>query len=218
MIDLIIFDCDGVLVDSEVVGNRVYAEYLTAQGYPHSREECNAKYLGMSDAHVLKSFEANGDSLPATFLTDINQLVDDELSQCLEAIPGIEAVLGSIKLPYCVASSGTPRKIASSLTKVGLIDYFDGQLFSFEQVKNGKPAPDLFLFAADQMGVDPKQCLVVEDSRAGVQAGVSAGMTVVGFTGGSHIRSGYAEVLRGQGAHFILEDMRGLADLLAELN
>jgi beta-phosphoglucomutase-like phosphatase (HAD superfamily) len=144
MIDLIIFDCDGVLVDSEVVGNRVFAEYLSVQGYPHSAQQCNAKYLGMSHVHVLKLFEKSGRSLPDTFLRDINNIIDDELSINLEPISGVETILKSIDRPYCVASSGTPAKIQNSLTKTGLIKYFDGHLFSFEQVENGKPAPDLF--------------------------------------------------------------------------
>lgn len=217
MIDLIIFDCDGVLVDSEVIGNRVYAEYLTAQGYPHSAQECNAKYLGMSDAHVKQLFEDSGRNLPGTFVSDINNITDDELSKSLEPIPGAEAILKLIDIPYCVASSGTPTKIQNSLTKTGLIKYFDGNLFSFDQVENGKPAPDLFLFAADQMGAEPIRTLVIEDSKAGVMAGVSAGMTVVGFTGGSHILVGHTESLLDLGAHHILTDMQKLGDLLASL-
>jgi HAD superfamily hydrolase (TIGR01509 family) len=217
MIDLIIFDCDGVLVDSELVANQVFARYLTEQGYSHSAEECNARYMGMSDAHVLKLIQANGHRLPETFVTDINKLIDDELSQNLESIPGVKAMLDSIQLPYCVASSGTPKKIRSSLTRTGLIDYFDDRLFSFEQVKNGKPAPDLFLFAANQMDVDPDRTLVVEDSKAGVMAAVAAGMTVVGFVGGSHILEGHAENLLDLGAHHILTDMGKLDGLLASL-
>ncbi len=218
MIDLIIFDCDGVLVDSEVVGNRVFAEYLSVQGYPHSAQQCNAKYLGMSHVHVLKLFENSGRSLPDTFLRDINNIIDDELSKNLEPISGVETILKSIDIPYCVASSGTPAKIQNSLTKTGLIKYFDGHLFSFEQVENGKPAPDLFLFAADQMGADPARTIVVEDSKAGVIAGVSAGMTVVGFTGGSHISVGHEQSLLDLGAHHILTDMREFNDLLVSLS
>lgn len=217
MIDLIIFDCDGVLVDSEIISNRVFAEYLTAQGYPHSAEECCEKYLGMSYVSVIKAFEANGYSLPKAFLKELHDLADLELSKYLQAIPGIKSALESIKLPYCVASSGSPQKIQSSLTKTELLDYFDGNLFSFQQVKNGKPAPDLFLFAADKMGLEPARTLVIEDSKAGVMAGVAAGMTVVGFTGGSHIPGGHAESLLDLGAHHILTDMHQLDDLIASL-
>jgi HAD superfamily hydrolase (TIGR01509 family) len=217
MIDLIIFDCDGVLVDSEVVGNRVYAEYLTAQGYPHSAQECNAKYLGMSDVHVMELFESSGRSLPDSFRRDINNIMGHELSKSLEPIQGVETILKSIDIPYCVASSGTATKIQNSLTKTDLIQYFGGNLYSFEQVENGKPAPDLFLFAANQMGVEPSRTLVVEDSKAGVMAGVSAGMTVVGFTGGSHISTGYAQSLHDLGAHHIAANMQQLDILLASL-
>jgi HAD superfamily hydrolase (TIGR01509 family) len=217
MIDLIIFDCDGVLVDSEVVGNRVYAEYLTAQGYPHSASECNAKYLGMSDVHVMNLFENSGRSLPDTFLNDINSIMDDKLSKNLNPISGVERMLKSIDIPYCVSSSGTPMKIQNSLTKTGLIKYFDGHLFSSAQVENGKPSPDLFLFSANQMGVKPSRTLVIEDSKAGVMAGVSAGMKVVGFTGGSHISVGHSRSLLDLGAHYILTDMRELNDLLLSL-
>jgi HAD superfamily hydrolase (TIGR01509 family) len=195
----------------------VFAEYLTAQGYPHSAKECNAKYLGMSDVHVMKLFEDSGLSLPDTFLSDINNIMDDELSKSLEPILGVEAILESIDIPYCVASSGTPLKIHNSLTKTGLIQYFDGHLFSFEQVENGKPAPDLFLFAANQMGVEPARTIVIEDSKAGVMAGLSAGMTVVGFVGGSHISMGHAQSLLDLGAHHILTDMQRMNDLLSSL-
>jgi len=214
-IELIIFDCDGVLVDSEVVGNRVYADYLTLLGFPHTPEECCAQYLGMSDATVMKQFAERGTPLPDTFKDDVHRLEQAALSVELEPVPGVSAVLAALDVPYCLASSGTWGKINSSLTKTGLDKHFGDNKFCFEQVENGKPAPDLFLFAARAMGFDPDCTLVIEDSRAGVQAGVSAGMTVAGFTGGAHIPPGHDIALRDLGAHHILDRMRGLPELLA---
>jgi HAD superfamily hydrolase (TIGR01509 family) len=213
-INLIIFDCDGVLVDSEVIAQRVYAEYLTSLGLPHTPEECNARYLGVSDATVVTMFADQGVTLPPTFIEDVHRLEHDALFRDLEPHPGIKDALGSIGLPVCVASSGVPAKITSSLSKTGLLDHFMPNLFSATQVENGKPSPDLFLFAAEQMKIPPESALVIEDSPAGVRAGVAAGMTVVGFTGGSHIQAGHGATLRALGARYILDDMRGLPGFL----
>ncbi len=217
-VELIIFDCDGVLVDSEVIGSRIYAEYLSSLGFPHTYEEVNERYLGVSDATVVSMFSADGVTLPATFIDDVHRLEHDALSRDLEPIPGIKDALDFITLPICVASSGVPAKIISSLTKTGLLDYLDPHLFSATQVENGKPAPDLFLFAAEQMNTAPERALVIEDSPAGVRAGVTAGMTVVGFTGGGHIPVGHGETLGALGACHILDDMRDLPDLLRKFN
>jgi HAD superfamily hydrolase (TIGR01509 family) len=216
-IDLIIFDCDGVLVDSEVIGGRVYADYLTSAGFPHSPEECDSRYLGMSDASMVHMFAAAGTPLPTTFIEDVHKLEREVMARDLEAIPGIGDVLQALETPFCLASSGHPAKISHSLAKTGLTDFFSDNVFSAVQIKNGKPAPDLFLHAAKEMNSTPGRAIVIEDSPAGVQAGVAAGMTVVGFLGGSHIQPGHDETLRGHGAHHIVDHMADLPALLATL-
>lgn len=216
-IDLIIFDCDGVLVDSEVIGNRIFAEHLTELGLPHTPEEVNDRYLGMSDETARQIIEATGFSLPDTFIDDVNVRTNEALARDLVAIPGIDEVLEALDMPFCVGSSGVPAKIRGSLTKTGLLSFFEPHLFSAYQVENGKPAPDLFLFAAKQMKAIPESVVVIEDSIAGVQAGVAAGMQVLGFTGGSHIMPGHDEKLRAEGARNIFDDMRELSGLLTAL-
>jgi beta-phosphoglucomutase-like phosphatase (HAD superfamily) len=127
-------------------------------------------------------------------------------------------VLNQLSVPACVASSGPPEKISASLNRVGLYGRFAPHIFSAVQVPNGKPAPDLFLFAADQMKTQPARCLVIEDSVAGVTAALAAGMGVLGFCGGSHCRDGHAATLRAAGAHGTFADMRQLPALIADNN
>ena len=136
----------------------------------------------------------------------------------LEATPHIGEALAQIALPVCVASSGPPEKISASLNRTGLYDRFAPHIFSAVQVRHGKPAPDLFLFAAEQMQTSrPKHCLVIEDSVAGIAGAVAAGMPVLGFHGGSHCRDGYGEKLHDAGAAVTFDDMRQLPDLIARI-
>jgi len=214
VIDLIIFDCDGVLVDSEIIANRIFAEHLTALGAPHTPEDAIDLYLGMTEETVRQLLEADGFSLPETFSKDVDKKTNEALAHSLEAIPGIEQTLAALEVPVCVGSSGTPAKIRQSLATTSLLSFFDPHLFSGYQVENGKPAPDLFLFAAEQMNAMPDRTVVIEDSVAGVQGAVAAGMHVIGFTGGSHVTPGHAEKLRAAGADQVFDDMRALPDLL----
>ena len=135
----------------------------------------------------------------------------------LGPIPHIGEAIAAIDLPKCVASSGTPEKIRHGLTCAGLYDVLAPNIFSATQVTRGKPAPDLFLFAAEQMNIAPAQCLVIEDSVPGVTGGRAAGMTVLGFHGGSHCGAGHAELLRAAGAAVTFDDMRQLPDLIARI-
>jgi HAD superfamily hydrolase (TIGR01509 family) len=189
MSKLIIFDCDGVLVDSEVILNRVYAEMLTKLGYFISTEECIQKFTGISDAalrqYILKE---SGIVLPE----NLTELVKDNILNALEKelnplmLPILETpFLKNIKT--CVASSSPKERVLKSLQITKQNFYFqDGHIFTSAQVTNGKPAPDLFLFAAEQMGCLPEDCLVIEDSIAGVQAAVAANMNIIGFLAGGH--------------------------------
>ena len=214
--DLIIFDCDGVLVDSEVISCRAHAETLTRHGYPITAEQVLERFLGVSDREARQTIEREmGRELPDDFEAQMKQAALQRYTGELGAIPNIGEAIDAIKLPKCVASSGTPEKIRHGLTCAGLYDQLAPHIFSATQVSRGKPAPDLFLFAAEQMKAQPARCLVIEDSVPGVTGGCAAGMTLLGFHGGSHCPPGHAEMLRAAGATFTFDDMRMLPDLIA---
>ena len=216
--DLIIFDCDGVLVDSEVISCRAHAETLTRYGYPITADQVFDRFLGRSMRQATREVEAElGRKLPDDFQTQVYAEVFRLFATSLEATPHINDALAGITLPACVASSGPPEKISASLNRVGLYDRFAPNIFSAVQVRNGKPAPDLFLFAAGQMKTMPERCLVVEDSVAGVTAAQAAGMVVFGYHGGSHCRPDTADTLRAAGAAVTFDDMRQLPDLIARI-
>ncbi|HET8997113.1 MAG TPA: HAD-IA family hydrolase [Acetobacteraceae bacterium] len=213
---LVIFDCDGVLVDSEVLACRIDAACLAEFGIPVTAEQVMDRYVGVSLAGMLADLEARfGRRLPAELADTLRRRTLAAFDAELTAIAGVDAVLASLALPRCVASSSEPARIRHSLTLTGLLQHFEPHVFSATQVANGKPAPDLFLFAAAAMGAGPESCRVIEDSLAGVQAARAAGMTVLGFTGGGHCRPGHAERLRAAGADAVFADMRELPALLA---
>ena len=215
---LVIFDCDGVLVDSEVISCRAHAETLTRHGYPITPDQVFDRFLGQSMRKATLEIERElGRNLPEDFHTQVYAEIFRLFAVSLEATPHIEEALDGIMLPVCVASSGPPEKISTSLNHVGLYDRFAPHIFSAVQVKNGKPAPDLFLFAAKQMQTTPARCLVIEDSVAGVTGARAAGMAVIGFHGGSHCTAGHADLLRAAGAAVTFNDMRELPELVARM-
>ena len=216
--DLIIFDCDGVLVDSEVISCRAHAETLTRHGYPITADEVLNRFLGVSDREARLMIENEiGRKLPNDFESQVKQATLQFYADDLRAISYVGEAIAAIGLPKCVASSGTPEKIRHGLTCAGLYDQLAPHIFSASEVKRGKPAPDLFLFAAEQMQAAPAQCLVIEDSIPGVTGAVAAGMTVLGFHGGSHCPPGHGGTLRAAGAIMTFEDMRQLPDLIAQV-
>jgi len=217
-VDLVIFDCDGVLVDSEVISCRAHAETLTRHGYPISADEVLVRFLGVSDREARMTIEAElGRSLPDDFEAQMKQAALQRYADDLQSIPYVDAVIAAIALPKCVASSGTPEKIRHGLDCAKLYDILVPHIFSATQVKRGKPAPDLFLFAAEQMGAAPERCLVIEDSVPGVTGARAAGMTVLGFHGGSHCQMGHADLLRDAGAAATFDDMRQLPELVRRI-
>jgi len=202
--DLVIFDCDGVLVDSERLAVRTEAEILSGLGWPLTEADIVERFVGRSAAYMQQEIERNlGRSIDweAEFEPRYREVFERELV----AVPGIVEALDQITSPACVASSGSHDKMRFTLGKTGLFDRFDGHIFSVEQVERGKPAPDIFLFAADQMGASPGRCAVVEDSVSGVTARLAAGMAVFAFAGGVT----NSEALSIQGA-VVLDDMRKL--------
>ncbi len=213
---LVIFDCDGVLVDSEMIASRVLAEMLTEVGYAVTPQDCRERFTGISFPAVVALVEADwGRALPPDFERRVRARDADAFAAKLKPVAGVAETLPRIAMPKCVASSGSPEKIRHSLTVTGLIDHFGKDLFSARSVARGKPAPDLFLYAARQMGADPHHCVVVEDAESGVRAGLAAGMTVLGFAGASHAGDEYAAGLAAAGAHVVFADMTQLPGLLA---
>ena len=215
---LIIFDCDGVLVDSEVISCRAHAATLTRHGYSITSDQVLKRFLGVSDREARQTIETEiGRKLPEDFEAQVKAATLKFYEGDLRAIAHVGDAIAAIDVPKCVASSGTPEKIRHGLTCAGLFDQLAPHIFSAVQVARGKPAPDLFLFAAEQMKIEPAQCLVIEDSVPGVTGGCAAGMTVLGFHGGSHCTAGHAELLRAAGAAVTFDDMRQLPGLIAEI-
>jgi len=180
--ELVIFDCDGVLVDTEPISNRVLTEVLNDIGLPFTYQETVETFIGRSDAAVKAIIEERlGKPLRPDFLEEYDERIYDMFRRDLEPIPGIVDVLDSLIVPTCVASSGTHLRMRTTLGITRLLTMFDGRMFSATEVEHGKPAPDLFLYAASRMGTTPENCAVIEDAIVGVQAGVSAGMAVFGY-------------------------------------
>jgi HAD superfamily hydrolase (TIGR01509 family) len=211
---LLIFDCDGVLVDSEVLSCQADADLLTSLGMPYTADEIARQFVGVSLKDMIARIEAeHGRPLPADFGERINRTLFARFETDLRPIPGVRNAILALPHRRCVASSSTPDRIALSLRVTGLSDLFD-QLFSSVQVSRGKPAPDLFLHAANQMGFAPADCLVIEDSIAGVQAACAAGMKVIGFTGGGHCGPRHGMGLREAGATAVVQQMAALPDVV----
>ncbi|MGW1888553.1 HAD family hydrolase [Streptomyces sp. NPDC001970] len=185
--DLVIFDNDGVLVDSEPISNTILAAYLTELGHPTSYEDSLRDYMGAAVHRVHDLvLERTGQRLPDDFDATLHARVFAAFERELEVVEGVVDALGKLTadgVPYCVASSGSHERIRVGHRKTGLGRWFrDENIFSAQDVGRGKPAPDLFLYAAERMGVAPERCVVVEDSRLGVEAARAAGMDVYGFT------------------------------------
>ena len=180
--DLVIFDNDGVLVDSEWHANGILADLLTEFGLPCTREDCIREYMGSTLTRVREIAEARlGRPLPGDLEDRYHARLFEAFRTELTAVPGVTEALERIAAPTCVASSGTHERIRLALTTTGLLPRFEGRIFSAQDVARGKPAPDLFLHAARSLATAPQRCAVIEDSPLGVEAANSAGMTAFGF-------------------------------------
>ncbi|MFJ9691756.1 HAD family hydrolase [Kitasatospora sp. NPDC101183] len=210
-IDLVIFDCDGVLVDSEVIAVRVVARLTAELGWPLSEAEVVERFVGRSEAanHAMVA-ERFGEAAATLFDERFRALHAEAVDAGLTPVDGLPEALDALALPTCVASSGTHAKMRHTLGRTGLYGRFEGRIFSATEVGRGKPAPDLFLHAAKAMGVDPAACLVVEDSGPGVLAARAAGMRALGYAGGVTA----AERLAGPDT-VVFHDMRQLPALIA---
>ena len=213
--DLVIFDCDGVLIDSEVIACRIDAEALTEAGYAITPQGIAERFIGLASGAMREIVEQQlGRALPQNFETELRRRTEAAYRQELRAIAGIAELLDDLAVPVCVASSSAPAKLRLGLELTGLLAHFEPHVFSSTMVARGKPAPDLFLYAAAQMGIRPERCVIVEDSLAGVQASVAAAMPVIGFTGGGHCPPGHGARLLAAGAVALAADAAALRSML----
>ncbi len=187
---LVIFDCDGVLIDSEIISANVLIQCMQELGIDISYEYIQQNFFGRSfsfvSANIAENFNA---TLPQDIEIQYRRKLLQAFKMELQPIAGIADVLRNLSVEFCLASSSSLERIRSSLEYTALSDWFDGRIFSAYEVENGKPAPDLFLYAAKTMGYSADDCLVIEDSLSGVQAGINAGMEVIHFVGGSHLQN-----------------------------
>jgi HAD superfamily hydrolase (TIGR01509 family) len=213
---LVIFDCDGVLVDSETLALGCARRAFSELGVELSAERARDLFLGLSQPAMRATARAGlGLELPDGFETRLTRLTVEAFERELKGVEGLREALEGLAVPVCVASSSSPERIRASLQIVGYTDLFPGTVFSASEVARGKPAPDLFLHAAAQLGVLPDKCLVIEDSAPGIEAAGRAGMTAFGFTGGAHAAGErYREKLREAGAQTIFDDMSELPLLI----
>ena len=216
MFDHLICDCDGVLVDSEVIADRVLLRALS-DAFPTVDFRGVAHLaFGQRTSTFLADIERRFQIiLPEGFLSDVERGVDAELKRSLAPIAGVRDALAQVSLPAAVVSNSRLTRIAASLSRVGLADVFGPRVFSAEQVARPKPHPDVYLHAARELGVAPERCLVVEDSVTGLSAARAAGMRTIAFVGASHVPKGYAQVLRNLGVTRIVERMEQLPAMIA---
>ncbi|GAB4516206.1 MAG: HAD family hydrolase [Roseibium sp.] len=217
--EAILFDCDGVLVDSETIYVEVEREHLSRIGLHYELHDYMDRFQGLGSDDFWSALDRDHRALgkgplPQSFGPELDAATQDRIDRDLVEIAGIRQLLKAHNGPRAVASSSRLQRLTRKLRHTGLFDYFDPHIYSGEQVANGKPAPDLFLFAAQKLSVAPSRTLVVEDSANGVMAGRAAGMTVWGFVGGGHSHDGHADRLRAAGAHRVVDSHDDLAALL----
>lgn len=218
MADLLIFDCDGVLIDSEPISVAVIVDVLSGQGVPVDEAIVYQRFLGRSMSTMREALRVDfnyvlGDEVMAR----IRERMRARFRAELKPVPGVAAALAQLPGRHCVASSSSPERLELTLGLTGLLQHFKPHIFSAAMVKNGKPAPDLFLHAARQMGFAARDCIVVEDSPAGVEAAKRAGMRVFAFTGGAHaVKCNLASSLAALKPDVMFDNMLRLPELLAE--
>lgn len=220
--ELVIFDCDGVLVDSEIVAARVEADLLTAAGYPIEAEDLARLYAGLTFRDIMLRIEQESRQLfQASLIDEAERLVDERLRTEVKAIEGAHEAIDSVTVKRCICSNSSTERLDAMLMKTRLKRFFEGRVFSSLDTpsRKPKPAPDVFLFAAEKMDADPKKTFVVEDSVHGVAGACAAGMRVIGFTGASHSHPGHADMLTEAGAETVIRrwaDFRPVVKALSE--
>ena len=222
MLDAVIFDCDGVLVDSEIIAHAVEMEVLAGIGLIYDPDDFQTRFMGASDAAFFAALDADGrERLGRPILDEIQEPIKSRLraaiAERLTEVPGAAAALACVTGPKAVASSSSLRGLEIKLRKTGLWDFFAPHVYSADHVTQGKPAPDLFLHAARALDATPARTLVIEDTVNGVTAALAAGMQVWGFLGGSHMNAIAHRRLVAAGVHRIVSDWREAGELLGAL-
>lgn len=219
--DLVIFDCDGVLVDSEIIAARVEAELLTLAGYEISAEELAETYAGLTFKDIMMRVEEKS-TIPfqVSLIDRAEELVDRKLRSDVRAIEGVREAVAAVTVPRCICSNSRSERIEFMLEKVHLLPFFKGRIFSAKETPTGKtkPAPDVFLVAAEKLNADPANTFVIEDSVHGVHGARAAGMRVIGFTGAGHSYPGHADALTEAGAETVIRRWAELKSVIAALS
>lgn len=219
--DLIIFDCDGVLVDSEIIAAQVESRLLTEAGYPISVEEMGERFSGMTWKNILLEVEREA-SIPisATLLEKSEKLLDARLARDVKVIEGVKFALSRLTTQRCICSNSSSARLDMMLTKVGLKPYFESHVYSAKDLgaDRVKPKPDIFLHGAEQFAVSPDRVVVIEDSVHGITGARAAGMRVIGFTGASHSYPSHADKLTDAGAETVISRMQDLPATIAALS
>ena len=221
--DAVIFDCDGVLVDSEVTGLRVILACLAEIGLPYDRHDYIERFLGTTWPDFYISLDIDhrarlGAPLPADFPAVVSARFAADAAADSLAIAGVHDLVAAIHLPKAIASGSTPADLDRKLRRVGLFEVFAPHIYSAQIVAKGKPSPDIYLHAAAQLGIDPAVCVAVEDSVNGVRSAIAAGMTAIGFVGGGHCSPGLTAKLRDAGATEVADDMPALSEIFGRMS
>lgn len=219
--DLVIFDCDGVLVDSEIIAARIEAELLTAAGFEISAEEIAETYAGLTFKDILlKIEELSAIPFQATLIDQAEELVSRKLKNEVRAIDGVHEAVATVTAPHCICSNSTSERIEQMLERTHILPLFKGRIHSALETpsKKPKPSPDVFLHAASTYGANPANTFVIEDSVHGIAGAVSAGMRVIGFTGGAHSYPGHADALTEAGAETVIRRWPELKGVLSALS
>lgn len=217
-IELIIFDFDGVVVDSEHLSSAVHAETLQQVGVPLSPEDIDGQYTGLDFTSMMdKLVQDYGRDKAERFAATIEANYADKMRAELRLMPHMLSFLQATKLAFCIASNSKIPRLINNQQTTNIADIFNGKTYSADTVKHPKPSPDLFLHAAQQMGFAPAVCLVIEDGAHGIKAANAAGMRSIGFTGGSHCKNGHTERLTNAGALHVFDNMSKLANIINNL-
>ncbi|MEL6133593.1 MAG: HAD-IA family hydrolase [Bacteroidota bacterium] len=218
MIQHLIFDCDGVIVDSEILASEITVHMLQPMGYESTALEHARRFAGLKETVILDRLrQEDGLDIPTDFLETVGSTFAQRFATDLKPIKGMPELIRKVQLPKSVVSNSTCAGVISSTTRAGVRDYFGNRIYCAEMVPQPKPAPDVYLLAADQIGIDSQDLLVIEDSPTGVEAAATAGLKVIGFAGAGHISAGHDERLRSVGALDVARDAQHLQKMLQAL-